>query len=117
MQKFSLKALGAAILTLGLVVAGVAAPASATSSTATIVTNPVNTAFSPSSNTPEFTATMTGATISSSLQYISVGATNASSVSWGTIASCPAFGSSSVGNYASCGITSILVNNVKTKTK
>lgn len=114
MKNFSLKALGAFIFAAGLVVAGVAAPAFAANSTAAIVTNPANTAFSPSSDTPAFTATMTGATISSSLVYMSVGATNGSMVSWGTKATCPAFGSASVGNESSCGITSITVNSVET---
>ena len=114
MKNFSLKVLGAFIFAAGLVVAGVAAPAFAADSTATIVTNPANTAFSPSSNTPIFTATMTGAAISSNLQYLSVGATNGSGTSWGTVNTCPAFGSASVGNEASCGILSIKVNSVET---
>ncbi|MEY4997598.1 MAG: hypothetical protein RLY59_1002 [Actinomycetota bacterium] len=108
MKKFSLKALGAAILTLGLVVAGATLPANAANVTATIVTNPANTAFGASTGTPEFTVTVPGAAISSSLNYISVGA-SLSGTNWTPVNTCPAFGSATDNNLAACGITDIKI--------
>ena len=105
MKKFSLKALGAAILTLGLVVTGAALPASAANITATIVTNPANTAFGTSSGTPEFTITIPGAAISSSVTYLSIGA----NPQWTPVNTCPAFGSATDNNLAACGISAIKI--------
>lgn len=108
MKSFSLKSLGAIFIALGLSIAMVT-PAQAANITAVVVTNPSNTSFGVSSGTPEFTVTIPGASISSLINYISIGG-SLSGNNWTPVNSCPVYsGSLPANNLASCGITSIKV--------
>ncbi|MDH6277186.1 LPXTG-motif cell wall-anchored protein/uncharacterized repeat protein (TIGR02543 family) [Aurantimicrobium minutum] len=110
MKKFSLKALGASVLALGLVVAGFAFPASAATLAATFVTNPAGAPLSPSTATPAFSVTVPGAAISSNLQYIDIGASR-NGQNWVPKATCPSYANANADaqNQTDCGISSITI--------
>lgn len=108
MKSFSLRSLGVICIALGLSIATVA-PAQAANISAVIVTNPSNSSFGASAGTPAFTVTIPGASISSLINYISIGA-SLSGNNWTPVNTCPVYsGSLPANNLASCGITSIKV--------
>jgi uncharacterized repeat protein (TIGR02543 family) len=108
MKRTFLKVYGAVFVALGLSLASVV-PAQAANISAVVVTNPANTAFGVSAGTPAFTVTIPSASISSLINYISIGA-SLSGTNWTPVNTCPSYsGSLPANNVASCGITSIKV--------
>jgi uncharacterized repeat protein (TIGR02543 family) len=112
MKKLSLKALGATLLSAGLVLTGVAGSAHAASITATAST----TQFTASTATAAgFTATLPSATFVNTLDTIvfSVGTTTAGAGrAWARVNTCPSFANASAGNESACGITAVKFNGV-----
>ncbi|MDH6423109.1 InlB B-repeat-containing protein [Aurantimicrobium minutum] len=111
MKRFSLRFLGVIVVALGISVSAIN-PAQAANISMTLVTNPANTAFATSTGTPAFTVTIPGASISSLINYISIGG-SLSGNNWTPVNTCPAYsGSLPANNLASCGITSIKVGGI-----
>ena len=102
MKKFSLKALGATLLSAGLVIAGAAAPAQAAAALTISSTSIATSTATPAG----FYAELSGTTIQNNMDVILVGPPSG----WTLVNTCPLFAGATDGNEASCGISSVTIN-------
>jgi LPXTG-motif cell wall-anchored protein/uncharacterized repeat protein (TIGR02543 family) len=95
------KALGATLLTAGLVIAGVAAPAYAVAG----LSLSSNTIATSTATTAGFYAELTGTTIQNNMDTILVGPPSG----WTLVNTCPLFANATAGNESNCGISSVTI--------
>lgn len=101
MKKLSLKVLGATFIAIGLVLAGVVAPAHAAAAL-TVSTTSFSTSTATSSG---LYAELTGTALQNNFDTIVIGPNSG----WTNINTCPVFANATAGNESACGISSITI--------